>query len=91
MVFLKVGQPACSTALLDCFVPAAFPYWQVTFLMPTRRALSFLLWPAIILICLANLAIVQAQGAKQRVPENPIADPDADHSKSVANGPFADG
>lgn len=50
--------------------------------MPSRRVLSSFLWPALILICLANVSIVQARGAKQRVPENPVADPDADHVKA---------
>jgi hypothetical protein len=49
--------------------------------MRTRR--SFLSWhvPALILICFAIVAIVQAQGARQAVPETQIPDSDADHVK----------
>jgi hypothetical protein len=81
MVFPKVGQPSRFAALLDCFVGAPFPYWQVSFFMSSRRVPSSFLWPALILICLANVSTIQAQGAKQRVPESPVADPDADHIK----------
>jgi hypothetical protein len=38
----------------------------------------------LILICCAAVAVVQAQGAKQTVPQNPIRDADADHVKERA-------
>jgi len=37
--------------------------------------------PALIFICFAIVAIVQAQGAKQSIPETQIPDSDADHGK----------
>jgi hypothetical protein len=49
--------------------------------MPTRRYLSSFLVPVLIVICLGNVATVEAQGAKQRVPDSPVSDPDADHVK----------
>src|SRR5450432_3713551 len=81
MVFPKVGQPASCTALLHGFAHGPFRYWQVSFMMPPRRCLSSFLVPVLLLICLADVSVVQAQGAKQRVPDNPVSDPDADHVK----------
>ena len=81
MVFPKVGQLASFAALLHCFVHGPFRYWQVSFIMPTCRCLSSFLVPVLLLICLADVSVVQAQGAKQRVPDNPVSDPDADHVK----------
>ena len=49
--------------------------------MPSGRSLFSLRIPRIILMCFAALSIVQAQGAKQTVPQTPISDADADHIK----------
>ena len=49
--------------------------------MPTCRCLSSFLVPLLLLICLADVSVVQAQGAKQRAADNPVSDPDADHVK----------
>jgi len=81
MVFPKVGQPASFAALLHCFAHGPFRYWQVSFIMPTCCCLSSFLVPVLLLTCLADVSVVQAQGAKQRVPDNPVSDPDADHVK----------
>jgi hypothetical protein len=66
---------------LRCFARLRFRYWQVSFIMPTCRSLSSFLVPVLLLICLADVSVVQAQGAKQRVPDDPVSDPDADHVK----------
>ena len=79
--FPKVGQLPSSAALLHCFDDAPFRYWQVSLIMPNRRYLSLFLVSAFILICLGNVSTVEAQGAKQRNPDSPISDPDADHVK----------
>ncbi len=69
--------------LLRCFGHALFRYWQVSLIMPTCCR-SFFLVPVLILIFLANASTVRAQGAKQRVPDSPVSDADADHVKERA-------
>src|SRR5208283_803234 len=49
--------------------------------MPSSRSLFLLRVPVLILICFAAVSIAHAQGAKQTVPQSPIADVDADHIK----------
>ena len=49
--------------------------------MPIRNRRFSFLFPALILICLAGVSMVHAQGAKQRAPASPTADPDNDHVK----------
>jgi hypothetical protein len=49
--------------------------------MRSGRALLLLRVPALILICLAAVAMVEALGAKQAIPQSPIPDSDADHVK----------
>ena len=51
--------------------------------MPTGNLLSLFLLrvSALVLICFASISTVQAQGAKQAVPENEIPDSDRDHVK----------
>jgi hypothetical protein len=47
--------------------------------MASRRFLRSLRVPAFALFCLSAGLFLQAQGAKQTVPQNPIPDSDADH------------
>jgi hypothetical protein len=47
--------------------------------MASRRFLRSLRVPAFALFCLSAGSFLQAQGAKQTVPQNPIPDSDADH------------
>ncbi|MGA8342276.1 MAG: hypothetical protein WB781_10095 [Candidatus Sulfotelmatobacter sp.] len=49
--------------------------------MASRRFLRSLRVLALALSCCSAVSIVHAQGAKQRVPQNPIPDSDADHIK----------
>jgi len=49
--------------------------------MPTGRSCLFLRVPALVLVCLSAVSIVQAQGARQTNPDAAISDPDADHIK----------
>src|SRR5580704_4505470 len=50
------------------------------------RALSALRGAVLIPMCFAAVALLQAQVAKQSVPENPISDADGITSKSATNG-----
>ena len=47
--------------------------------MASRRFLRSLRVPAFALLCRSAVSFLQAQGAKQTVPQNPIPDSDADH------------
>ena len=47
--------------------------------MASRRFLRSLRVPALALFCLSAVSFLQAQGATQTVPQNPIPDSDADH------------
>jgi hypothetical protein len=66
-------------ALLHCFAPVCFRYWQVSVIMPSLRSFFSLRIPVLILICFAGVSVVQGQGAKQTVPETAVPDADADH------------
>jgi hypothetical protein len=79
--------------LLRCFALVSCRYWQLNFIMPSGRSLSCALSPpcggaVLILICFAAVALVQAQGAKQSVPENPISDADGDRVKERSEWSF---
>lgn len=49
--------------------------------MPSGRSAVWLRVGAVILICVAAVAIAQAQGAKQSVPQTPVPEADRDHVK----------
>ena len=74
------------------FALVSFRYWRLNFIMPRGislpRALSALRGAVLIPICFAAVALLQAQVAKQSVPENPISDADGITSKSATNGFF---
>ena len=52
--------------------------------MPISRSLFSLHVLVLVLTCVAAVSIVQAQGAKQAVPQSPIPDADADHVRERA-------
>src|SRR5437868_14911043 len=54
--------------------PCCFPYYPVSAM---DRCLSR--YFPLLLLCLYVVPIIQAQGAKQSVPETPVRDPDIDH------------
>jgi hypothetical protein len=51
-------------------------------IMPSRRWFCWLQALALAAGCVSAVLSVQAQGAKQNVPQNPIPDSDADHIKA---------
>ena len=75
----EVVRFPCSKALLYCFTSHSSRYWQVSVIMPSGRPFVLLRVPVLILLCFVAVSRVQAQGAKQAVPQNPISDSDADH------------
>jgi hypothetical protein len=68
--------------LLHCFVRVSSRYWRVSEIPMLSCNLSrWLRVLAIALSCCSAVSIVQAQGAKQTVPQSPIHDSDPDHIK----------
>ena len=80
--FPKVVQCRLGTMLLHCFVRVSSRYWRVSEIpMLSCNLFRWLRVLAIALSCCSAVSIVQAQGAKQTVPQSPIHDSDPDHIK----------
>ena len=80
--FPKVVQHPRGTALLRCFARVLSRYWRVSEIrMLIRNSFRRLQVLALVLSCCSAVSIVQAQGAKQTTPQNPIPDSDGDHTK----------
>jgi hypothetical protein len=82
MVFPEVGLSRPGMPLLHCFAHLTYRYWQVSeVVMPSRRFLRSLRVFALALSCSSAVSILQAQGAKQAVPQTSVADAGSDHAK----------
>jgi hypothetical protein len=82
VIFPKVVHSGLVTALLRCFDRIPSRYWQVSQIPMARcRFIRSLRMLALALSCCSAVSVVQAQGAKQTVPQNRTPDTDVDHIK----------